>query len=399
MTNRRKLGGIFLIAFLQNLAMTAAGGIIPIYLKVLGASELLIGISYAWFSLVRGSSSLISGQFADRFGRRHLLGLSLAGFALANLAYALAASPGQIAALRVLQGLAAGLYWVVILCMVAEASAPQERLRNLTWFNIVMALSGVGANWVGGYLAENISPRFVFWQGFAIFICTTLFALWFFRSEPAPKAAKAEASKFSWAALLNVSNQVKLLSLLASIGMIAETVTSMGMSLYVYGAGGGYQDVGLIAGLIVACGVLCQLLAPTLQQKLGYQGIILLVYGCNAVLLFLLFWGESLAAAYWLFPMVGGLFTLTSLTWLTLAQGAATQGQIGSATGFFRGTLDLASVVYYLAFGALSARLTVVPLLLVAAVILLALAIVAQRVPLEQPQAGTEAKRRAKTAV
>lgn len=58
---------------------------------------------------------------------------------------------------------------------------------------------------------------------------------------------------------------------------------------------------------------------------------------------------------------------------------------MGVATGFFRGTLDLTNVVYYLAFGVLSARLTVAPLLAMAAVILLALALAASSL-LRQPQ-------------
>ena len=58
---------------------------------------------------------------------------------------------------------------------------------------------------------------------------------------------------------------------------------------------------------------------------------------------------------------------------------------MGAATGFYRGTLDLTNVVYYLAFGALSARFSVAPLLAGAAFILLGLAWTAQRL-LAKPQ-------------
>ncbi len=387
MTNKRMLRGIIAIAFLQNLAMTSAGGIIPVYLQTLGASVLLVGISFAWFSLVRGLSSLGSGQITDRLGRRSLLSLSLAGFAGANLAYALAQNPVQITALRILQGLAAGLYWVVILCMVADASNPYERLRNMTIFNIFIAVSGIIANWMGGFIAEAISPRFVFLQSGLIFIASTAFALKFFREEQHKQRSKV-AGKFSLKALLQVTSAVKLVSLLAGIGMVAETINSMGMSLYVYSMGGGYRDVGLIAGLIVASGLVCQLLAPTLKQKLGSRGIILMVYVINALFLLLLFWQRTLAAAYLLFPIIGGLFTLTNLTWLSLAQDAAVEGQIGVATGFYRGTLDLTNVVYYLAFGALSSRFTVAPMLPVAALVLLLLSLAAQRLAIEQQSVG-----------
>ncbi len=104
-----------------------------------------------------------------------------------------------------------------------------------------------------------------------------------------------------------------------------------------------------------------------------------MVYGTNAVFLLLLFWRRTLAAAYTLFPIIGGLFTLTNLTWLALAQDAAPEGQMGAATGFYRGTLDLTNVFYYLAFGALSARFTVATLLAGAAFILLGLAAAAHR--------------------
>ncbi|NLW16828.1 MAG: MFS transporter [Firmicutes bacterium] len=141
MTNKRILRGVYAVAFLQNLAMTSAGGILSVYLRTLGGSELLVGISFAWFSLVRGLTSLCCGQITDRLGRSSLLSLSLAGFGAASLAYAVAQNPVQIAILRVVQGLAAGLYWVVILCMVADASGPDERLQNMTIFNIYIAIA------------------------------------------------------------------------------------------------------------------------------------------------------------------------------------------------------------------------------------------------------------------
>lgn len=374
MTNKRMFHGVLAVAFLQNLAMTSAGGIIPVYLRTLGGSELLVGVSFAWFSLVRGLTSLGSGQITDRLGRQTLLAISLAGFGAANLAYALAQSPVQIAIFRVVQGLAAGLYWVVILCMVVDASSPQDRLRNMTVFNIYIAISGIAANWMGGFLAEVYSPRLVFCQGLFAFVLVTAFSLKFFRGEPAQPRHKT-ARSFSLKGLLQVNSDVKRVSLLAGIGMIAETINLMGMSLYVYAIGGGYRDVGLIAGLIVAAGLFCQLMAPLLQKKLGSRGIILLVYLSNATFFLLLFWQRCLLAAYTLFPIVGGLFTLTNLTWLSLAQGAALESQMGVATGFYRGTLDLTNVVYYLAFGALSARFTVAPLLAMGAVILVALAL------------------------
>lgn len=378
MTNKRMLRGIFIVAFMQNLAMTSAGGIFSVYLRTLGGTELLVGIAFAWFSLVRGLTSLGSGQITDRLGRRSLLALSLAGFGAANLAYALAQNTVQITVFRLVQGLGAGLYWVVILCMVADASSPEERLGNMTRFNIFIALSGIVANWVGGFLAEALSPRFVFVQSCLIFAVVTVFSWQFFR-EMDHRPRSATASKSSFAALLQVTSGVKRVSLLAGIGMIAETINLMGMSLYVYGIGGGYRDVGLIAGLIVASGLLCQLLAPILKQRLGSRGIILMVYFSNAILLLLLFWQRTLTAAYLFFPIIGGLFTLTNLTWLALAQDAAVEGQMGIATGFYRGVLDLTNVIYYLAFGALSARFSVAPMLPVAAIVLLGLAFAAQQ--------------------
>lgn len=387
MSNRRALLVLYLVAFLQNLAMTSAGGIIPVYLRVMGATELIVGISFAWFSFVRGSTSLVSGQLTDRVGRRTLLVASLAGFAFSNLAYALAGHPLLIVAFRLLQGLAAGLYWVVILTMVADLSPLGERLRNLTWFNIAMAFSGMGANWLGGYLAETHSPRLVFSLSFLIFCVASVLALRMLPVDSALTAGKKRNRGLK--SLLSVSARVKLISLLAGIGMIAETVNTMGMSMFVYGAGGRYGDVGLIAGLIVASGLLMQLLAPTIKQKLGYKGIIISVYAINAGLLSTLYVIRSLAAAYVLFPIIGGLFTLTSLAWLTLAQSNAHSGQTGTATGFFRGVLDLTSVGYYLGFGVLSSRFGVPPLIGAAALVLVLLAVSTLRIELEAAPQST----------
>ncbi|NLY53999.1 MAG: MFS transporter [Firmicutes bacterium] len=391
MTNKQLLRSIYIVAFVQTLSIAAADSILPVYLKALGASEFLVGIAFAWFSLVRGITSLSSGPLVDWLGRRTLLGFSQAGFALANLAYALVQSPGQLAACRLVQGLAAGLYWVVILSMVANASAPADRLRNLTLFNISVALSGMVGNWIAGFQAEYFSPSFVFLQSCIMFASISLFIFRFFPEEQAPDHQQP-TGRFSFSALLHISKQVKLISLLAGVGMIAETVTKMGMPLYVHGVGGSYRDVGLIAGLIVGCGLLSQFFAPKLQERLGNRGIILLVYVSNALFLLVLFWQKTLKLAYFLFPLIGALFALTNLTWLASAQNAAAAGQMGAATGFFRGTLDLTNVAYYLAFGALSARFTVVPLLAVAAFVLVALAVTAQQVELEHSSGSGQQK-------
>lgn len=79
------------------------------------------------YALAFGLTLIPAGRLGDRFGRRRLFLLGLAGFTLASLLCAIAVSPAGLVVFRVAQGVMAGLLNPQILAVVQVTFPPRER--------------------------------------------------------------------------------------------------------------------------------------------------------------------------------------------------------------------------------------------------------------------------------
>ena len=101
----------------------------------------VFGISATAFSLAALAAAPVMGVLADRFGRRRLLLLSLAAFALASLGYLLAPSGATFIAVRAMAGgLTAGLVPASI-SMIGDLTPQTERGR---WIGFMTGWSAIG---------------------------------------------------------------------------------------------------------------------------------------------------------------------------------------------------------------------------------------------------------------
>jgi MFS family permease len=135
-----------------------------------------------------GCSGVLMGWFADNYGRRRALIVSVCVFAAFTAALALARSRWDAMALRFLAGLGLGGVWGVVAALVSEMWSPERRGRAIA---AVLSAWPVGVS-VAALLAGALLPA----QGWRVlFLCggsAVLAAAYVWRCVPESAAWRAE---------------------------------------------------------------------------------------------------------------------------------------------------------------------------------------------------------------
>ncbi len=162
--------GMLLAAFDQTVVATA----LPAIASELQGLQHLSWIVTAYL-LTSTATTPIYGKLSDRYGRRRLLEVAIILFVLASVLCALAQTMGQIITARALQGLGGGGLMSMAQSVIADVVSPRERGRYQGYFSAVWALASGGGPIMGGFFAEHLSWRWVFWINLPI--GTVAFAL------------------------------------------------------------------------------------------------------------------------------------------------------------------------------------------------------------------------------
>ena len=131
---------------------------------------------YAFFNLIAALISFPAGSLSDRIGRKKLLVLCFAIFALVYLGFALSVNVALLAFCFVLYGVYSGVYRAVGKTFVTDIVPQEHRASSIGWYSAVIGITGFIASAVGGWLWTNIAPPATFLYG-AIFSVAAIPAL------------------------------------------------------------------------------------------------------------------------------------------------------------------------------------------------------------------------------
>lgn len=157
--------------YVPSMSLVAAGLDVSGAAVQLTMSSLLIGFSFG---------ALIYGPLSDRFGRKPVLCLGLAMYAVAAMLAALSPTLVLLVMARALQGFAASAGMVLSRAIILDRWRGEEASRALSWVSMFMFFTPVLAPLIGGYVASFDHWPAVFWmQGGAGILCllVTLFML------------------------------------------------------------------------------------------------------------------------------------------------------------------------------------------------------------------------------
>ena len=142
-------------ATVVNVALPAIG-------KSLGTGFSGLQWTVTAYTLTLAAFILLGGSLADRFGRRKVFLIGVVWFAVASLLCGLAPGIGTLIAARTLQGVGGALLTPGSLALIQATFAPSDRARAIgAWSGLSGVAMAIGP-FLGGFLVEQISWRWVF---------------------------------------------------------------------------------------------------------------------------------------------------------------------------------------------------------------------------------------------
>jgi EmrB/QacA subfamily drug resistance transporter len=147
---------------LAALDTTIVGTAMPSIVGKLGGINL-----YSWvfsaYLLTSTTTVPIYGKLADLFGRKPLFLFGVALFLIGSIASGAAQSMEQLVVFRAIQGLGAGAVLPLVLTIIGDIFALEERARVQGLFSGVWGISSIIGPAVGGLIVDHLSWRWVFY--------------------------------------------------------------------------------------------------------------------------------------------------------------------------------------------------------------------------------------------
>src|SRR5438270_6826278 len=165
MTKKTKI--IVTIALMLGMSLAAldttiVGTALPSIVGKLGGITL-----YSWvfsaYLLTSTSTVAIYGKLADLFGRKPLFLFGTAVFLIGSMASGAAQSMEQLILFRAIQGLGAGAVLPIVLTIIGDIFALEERAKVQGLFSGVWGVSSIIGPALGGVIVDHFSWRWVFY--------------------------------------------------------------------------------------------------------------------------------------------------------------------------------------------------------------------------------------------
>ena len=181
---------VLFASFMDLLDVTIVTVAAPDIAANLNASEAELQWMLAAYVLALGSGLVTGGRVGDAYGRRRVFLVSLAGFALASAACALAPSAGTLIALRALQGLAGGFMVPQVFGIIRSSFAPAAMAKAFGAYGAVQGLASVAGPLLGGALVNadlwGLGWRTIFWINVPVAVLALALGVRFLPESHAP---------------------------------------------------------------------------------------------------------------------------------------------------------------------------------------------------------------------
>lgn len=341
------LGIVFTTVVIDLVGFGIVIPILPLYAKDLGASPTVIGALAASYAFMQFLFAPLWGRLSDRYGRRPIILIALAGSAISSLLIGLASSLAFLWFSRILNGIS-GASYSAAQAYVADVTTREERAKGMGLIGAAFGLGFVLGPAIGG-LCAIVDPRFPFFVAAGVAALNLVLA---WRRLPEPERRPAVRS--SQRELLRAAFRdgriapmiaITFLGTFAFVGM-EQTFALLGEARFDFGL----VETGLVfsyIGIIVAV-VQGKAIGP-LVARLGERRVMLTGIVLTGVALGLL----AVTTHLWaLFPVMAllaasGLVFPTVTSLVSHAAGDADQGGmlglLASSSGIARAAGPLAA--------------------------------------------------------
>ncbi len=179
MITKRDLYVVCLTVFPFMICTGIVYSILAIYMTSLGLTKSQVGFLYTAGATAGAIGSPLWGMLADRFGRKKILTLSMAGFAFVFLGYALTSSYEQLFVIQIGEGLSWGAMGSAASALIADLVSAEERGKAMGIYNMTWNFGWIVGPSMGGVLSDHIgfTTTFIICTGITLtgFILAVLF--------------------------------------------------------------------------------------------------------------------------------------------------------------------------------------------------------------------------------
>lgn len=153
---RRPFVVLWLATLLFYLGFQLLLPVIPLYAQQLGAGEAHVGFIIGVFALAAMVLRPIAGDLADRLGRRPLVLLGTAIFALAPLGYAVVETIPGLLLLRLFHGTGMGFGPTAATVIATDLTPPDRRGAAMGVYGLASAVALAAGPYLGGELVRHL---------------------------------------------------------------------------------------------------------------------------------------------------------------------------------------------------------------------------------------------------
>ena len=172
------------VSICQFLDLTIANVALPHMKTSLGASPESISWVLTSFIIAGVIVLPLTGWLADRLGSRNLfIGATLA-FVGASMLCGAATSLGQMVLFRALQGAASAFIGPLSQTIMFDINRPSRQARAMSLWGMVVMIAPISGPFIGGFLTETLSWRWVFYVNLPIGIPALALLWWLLPSRP-----------------------------------------------------------------------------------------------------------------------------------------------------------------------------------------------------------------------
>ena len=165
------LGAVLLGLFLSALDQNVVGTALPRIVTDLGGNGLYTWVVTAYL-LTSTITVPVYGKLSDIYGRKSLLMIGVVIFLIGSFLSGLSQNMTQLIFFRGVQGLGAGALFPIALAIIGDLFTPRERGRYQGLFGAVFGLSFILGPFIGGWITDNVSWRWVFYVNMPVGIAT-----------------------------------------------------------------------------------------------------------------------------------------------------------------------------------------------------------------------------------
>ena len=183
------LGIVFTTVVIDLIGFGIVIPILPIYAHDLGASPTVIGALASSYALMQFLFAPLWGRLSDRYGRRPIILVALAGSAISSLLIGFATSIAFLFVARILNGIS-GASYSAAQAYVADVTTPEERAKGMGLIGAAFGLGFVLGPAIGG-LCAIVDPRFPFFVAAGVAALNLVLA---WRRLPEPERRPAARS-------------------------------------------------------------------------------------------------------------------------------------------------------------------------------------------------------------